>query len=90
MTVILLLHPKSNCMTIPPVVPVNSFSTISSCGSLLDITFSAFYVYFYISITSLCRVGEWLFINAKSAFCSYSMAREKVTFKKMIVVMSPL
>ena len=28
MTVVLLLHPKINCMTIPAVVPVNSFRTI--------------------------------------------------------------
>jgi hypothetical protein len=28
MTVVLLLHPKINCMTIPPVVPVKIFRTI--------------------------------------------------------------
>ena len=29
MTVVLLLHPKINCMTIPPVVPVKNCRTIS-------------------------------------------------------------
>ena len=33
MTVVLLLHPKIDCMTIPPVVPVNNFRTIPSCGN---------------------------------------------------------
>jgi hypothetical protein len=28
MTVVLLLHPKINCMTIPPVVPVKNCRTI--------------------------------------------------------------
>ena len=32
MTVILLLHPKINCMTIPLVVLVNGFRTIPPCG----------------------------------------------------------
>jgi hypothetical protein len=32
MIVVLLLHPKINCMTIPPVVPVKSFRTIPLCG----------------------------------------------------------
>jgi hypothetical protein len=33
MTVVLLSHPKINCMTIPPLVPVNSFRTIPPCGN---------------------------------------------------------
>ena len=33
MTVVLLLHPKTNCMTIPRVVPVNNFKTIPLCSN---------------------------------------------------------
>ena len=33
MTVVLLLHPKISCMTIPPVVPVKYFRTIPPCGN---------------------------------------------------------
>jgi hypothetical protein len=33
MTVVLLLHPKINYMTIPTVMPVNSFRTIPLCGN---------------------------------------------------------
>ena len=33
MTVVLLLHPKINCMTIPPMVPVKYFRTIPLYGS---------------------------------------------------------
>jgi hypothetical protein len=65
MTVVLLLYPKINFMTIPPVVPVNSFRTIPSCGSLLelvDIIFSAFHVYFYhmLYMYNLAVSSEWM------------------------------
>ena len=33
MTVVLLLHPKINCMTIPPIVPVKNIRTILLCGN---------------------------------------------------------
>jgi hypothetical protein len=33
MTAVLLLHPKINCMTIPPVMPVKNFRTIPLCGN---------------------------------------------------------
>ena len=33
MTVVLLLHPKINCMTIPPVVPEKNFRTIPLSGN---------------------------------------------------------
>ena len=33
MTVVLLLHPKIDCMTIPPVVPVKHFRTIRPCDN---------------------------------------------------------
>ena len=33
MTVVLLLHPNINCMTIPPVVPVKHLMTIALCGN---------------------------------------------------------
>ena len=33
MTVVLLLHPKINCLTIFPVVPVKNCRTIPLCGN---------------------------------------------------------
>ena len=33
MTVVLLFHPKINCKTIPPVVPVKNCRTIPPCGN---------------------------------------------------------
>ena len=33
MTVVLLLNPKINYMTIPPVVPVKNVRTILPCGN---------------------------------------------------------
>jgi hypothetical protein len=53
MTVILLLHPKINCMTIPPVVPVKNFRTIPLCGNFSN----------HISRTFLSHSSHWFKLN---------------------------
>ena len=53
MTVVLLLHPKINYMTIPPVVPVKFVRTISLCGN-----FS-----YHISQTFLNHSSHWFKLN---------------------------
>ena len=53
MTVVLLLHPKIHCMTIPPVVPVNRFRTFPSCGNYSN----------HISRTFLNHSPHWFKLN---------------------------
>jgi len=53
MTAVLLLHPKINCMTISPVVPVNNFRTISQCGNFSN----------HISRTFLNHPSHWFKLN---------------------------
>ena len=53
MTVVLLLHAKINCMTIPPVVPVKNIRTIPPCSNFSN----------HISLTFLSRSSHWLKLN---------------------------
>ena len=53
MTVVLLLHPKINCVTIPPVVPVKHFRTIPLCGNFSN----------HISGTLLNHLSHWFKLN---------------------------
>ena len=53
MTVVLLLHPKINCMTILPVVPVKHFRTIPLCGNFSN----------HISPTFLNHSSHWFNLN---------------------------
>jgi hypothetical protein len=53
MTVVLLFHPKINCMTIPPVEPVKNCRTIPPCGKFSNHT----------SRTFLIHSFHWLKLN---------------------------
>ena len=53
MTVVLLVHPKINCMTIPPVVPVKNIRTIPLCGNFSN----------HISRTFLNHSSHWFKLN---------------------------
>ena len=53
MTVFLLLHPKINYMTIPPMVPVNFFRTIPLCGNFSN----------HFSRTFLKHSSHWFKLN---------------------------
>ena len=53
MTVVLLLHPKINCMTILPVVSVKNFRTIPLCGNFSN----------HISRTLLNHSSHWFKLN---------------------------
>ena len=53
MTVVLLFHPKINCMTIPPVVPVKHCRTIPLCGNFSN----------HISRTFLIYSSRWFKLN---------------------------
>ena len=53
MTVVLLLHPNFNCMTIPLVVPVKIFRTIPLCGNFSN----------HISRTFLNHSSHWFKLN---------------------------
>ena len=45
MTVVLLFHPKINCMTIPPVEPVKNCRTIPPCGKFSNHTSRTFLIH---------------------------------------------
>jgi hypothetical protein len=47
------LHPKINCMTIPPVVPVKNCRTISLCGNFSN----------HLSLTFLIHSSHWFKLN---------------------------
>ena len=53
MTVVLLLNPKINYMTIPPVVPVKNVRTIPPCGNSSN----------HISRTFLNHSSRWFKLN---------------------------
>ena len=53
MTVVLLFHPKINCMTIPPVVPVKNCRTIPLCGNFSN----------HICRTFLIHSFDWFKLN---------------------------
>jgi hypothetical protein len=53
MTVVLLLNPKINYMTIPPVVPVKNVRTNSPCGNFSN----------HISRTFLNHSSHWFKLN---------------------------
>ena len=53
MTVVLLLHPKINCMTITPVVLVKNCRTIPPCGNFSN----------HISRTFLNHLSHWFKLN---------------------------
>ena len=53
MTVVLLLNPKINYMTIPPVVPVKNVRTIPPCGNFSN----------HISRTFLNPSSHWFKLN---------------------------
>ena len=53
MTVVLLLHPKSQTMTILPVVPVKNCRTIPLCGNFSN----------HISRTFLSHSSHWFKLN---------------------------
>ena len=61
MTVVLLLHPKINCMTIPLVVPVKIFRTIPLCGNFSN----------HISRTFLNHSSHWFKLNGYIMKWSY-------------------
>ena len=53
MTAVLILHPKINCMTIPPVVLVKNCRTIPLCGNFSN----------HISQTFLNHLSHWFKLN---------------------------
>ena len=53
MTVVLLLYPKINCVTIPLVVLVKNFRTIPLCGNFSN----------HISRTFLNHLSHWFKLN---------------------------
>ena len=59
MTVVLLLLPKINCMTIPPVVSVNSCRTTPPCGNFSN----------HISWTFLNHSSHWFKLNDVMEVC---------------------
>ena len=69
MTVVLLLHPKINCMTIPPVVPIKNCRAIPLCDNFSN----------HISRTVLNHSSHWF--KLKDVICKSSdffIARAKL------------
>ena len=80
MTVVLLLHPKINCMTIPPVVPVKNCRTIPLCGNFSN----------HISQTFLNHSYHWFKLNDVMQVLRFFIVRGKLPRRQVNNDYSPL